>query len=213
MTTARCFSALAMASALALAGCGGDVEPAPATRDEPAPATRDEPAPATREEPTREPAVSTEATPAEPATPWRHLAGQLPDALGAFRAQGDPRENEATVYGLPLPSTERRYAQDDVTATVRIVDAEGAPALVTAFATAREIELDTVDDLAKPLTVQTHPATLHWSRDTGSSHVSVLVAGRFLLSVELWPASDKEAAVSVVERVDIPALARIRTPL
>lgn len=190
--------ALAVVAAALLVGCGGETEGA-AGHDEP---DEIEATPSTPVPPTEAPAK------APPSAPWRHLAAHLPDAVGGFTATSDVEENQATTDGLPLASAERRYQKDERELVIRIIDTRDAPHLQVAFREVRQLNFDTLDELARPTEVAGSPALLQWSRRTGESEVQVMVASKYILTVRVWPADTKAEALGVVEAFELDGLAR-----
>lgn len=157
--------------------------------------------------PTSEPArPRPEAT--TPTAPWRHLAAHLPGSVAGFRATSDVEENQATADGLPLASAERRYEKDERELVVRIIDTRDAPGLQTAFREVRELNFDSLNELARPTEVGGKPALLQWSRSTGESEVQLMVAGKYIVSVRVWPADTRAEALTVAEAFDLEGLAR-----
>jgi hypothetical protein len=138
------------------------------------------------------------------------LGRYFPESLKAFRPAGPTRSGVAEVSGRALVSGERTYEDEGREAVLRIIDVSGEPALRKAFALARELRLDHLDEIAHPLTVAHEPAVVQWSRSTAESEAQVLVAARYLVSLRVWPADRPDEAIALLPEELLRELARLR---
>ena len=138
--------------------------------------------------------------------PWEHLVPALPEEIGPFHASGEVQGNPAEVDGLPIASVERSYTHGDRGLTLRIVDTREARGLVTAFFAARAQEHMSLDELAAAGDVHGFPSFVSWSRDTGESEAQVLVAARYLVRIQIWPANERDEADRLLRTVDLEGL-------
>jgi hypothetical protein len=114
----------------------------------------------------------------------------MPDTIGPFAASGEPTRE--TTDGRVVYT--RRYSARGREASLRLVDVAHAPDVMRAFETTLSFQEDTVDQLARPTVVDGERGVLSWSRETAESSVEVLVARRALLSLNIWPADEKDEA-------------------
>ncbi len=135
---------------------------------------------------------------------------RFPDAIGAFRAAGATRPGVAELGGRRLVSAERSYDDHGREATLRILDVSTEPSLVRSFAVARELTVDELDLLTKPIRVAHEPALVQWTRETGESEVQVLVDERYLVTLKIWPADRRDEASDVFPRSVVEALEKSR---
>ncbi|MBC7172458.1 MAG: hypothetical protein H5U40_08540 [Polyangiaceae bacterium] len=138
------------------------------------------------------------------------IESHFPDSIGAFSAVGETRDGAAELRGRRLVSAERSYGSAGREATLRLVDVSREPALISSFGLSRDLAIDELDALTRPMRVGHQPAVLQWSRDTGESEVQVLVSSRYLVSLKIWPADRREEAAELLPRTIIDGLGRAR---
>lgn len=125
-----------------------------------------------------------------PEAPVDAIGQAMPDRLGPFAASAAPKRE---VHGGRVVYT-RRYAAEGREAYLRVIDVTHAPDVTRAFETTLAFPEDTVDELARPKVIDGERGVLSWSRETAESSVEVLVARRALLSLNIWPADEKDEA-------------------
>lgn len=124
------------------------------------------------------------------------VAAAMPDRMGAFRAEGETRRTTSGEHVVFV----RRYVAAGREATMRAIPITPRDRLGRAFETSLSLRTDALDELARPTAIDGERAALSWSRATGESTLEILVAGRVLLALAVWPANAPDEAERLFPR-------------
>lgn len=140
---------------------------------------------------------------------WRKLEPFAPDALGSFKADGDMKGGTRGIGAMQATEVKRRYKAGDKDLRLKILDTSMVPMMRAAFTMAQNIKEDTTSGMKRGTKVLGHPAIVEWKKSTNRSKLSILVAGRFVVGLELSPSKDPEEVLTVAKSLKLADLAKL----
>ncbi len=147
-----------------------------------------------------------------PLVNWRQLIGFLPDTLGGFEATAKAKGSTtkvAPVAGAGGTEVRRRYKRGAEQADVTIMDTMVGPGLLATFNVAAGFEEDSSDGYNKGAKIGGQPARVEWKEGSKRSVATVLVGGRFIVTVKVRSAASHDAAAKLAEALDLAAIAAV----
>jgi hypothetical protein len=150
------------------------------------------------------------AAAAEPPGSWRDLAHFIPDKLGEFVQQGEIDGSIASVDGMQASRALCKYEADGKTLFITITDAIAAGALRTPFAMAAALNEESARGYQKGKRIGAHPAIAVWQARSKRSEVTMLVADRYVVKVDVRKAATDDEAEKLAVMLDIDGLAKLK---
>jgi hypothetical protein len=147
---------------------------------------------------------------AGPLVSWRDLAHFIPDKLGEFVQQGEVDGSIAGVVGMQASRALCKYEAGGKTLFITITDAIGAGALREPFARAAGLNEDSASGYQKGKRIGAHPAIAVWQTRMKRSEVTMLVADRFVVKVDVRQAATDDEAEKLAVMLDIDGLAKLK---
>jgi hypothetical protein len=147
---------------------------------------------------------------AGPPVSWRDLAQFIPDKIGGFVQQGEIDGSLASVDGMQASRVVCKYEVDGKTLFITITDAIGAGALREPFAKAAGLDEDSVRGYQKGKRIGANPAIAVWQTRMSRSEVTLLVADRYLVKVDVRKAATHDEAEKLAVMLDIDGLAKLK---
>jgi hypothetical protein len=143
---------------------------------------------------------------AGPVVNWRELAAFLPAELGGLPADGEVDGSTTNMQGLQVTTVKRRYKDKASRARIEITDTSLAAFLRAPFAMAAMVQEDSSKGYRRGTQIQGHPAIAEWKLSSKRSEAHVLVAGRFIVNLELDDTSEGRAE-TLVKELDLAGIA------
>lgn len=144
-----------------------------------------------------------------PLVSWRDLARFVPDKLGEFVQQGEVDGSIAAIDGVEASKVVCKYEAGGKTLFVTITDAVRATSLREPFAMAATLDEDSARGYQKGKRIGAHPAIAVWQARMRRSEVAMLVAGRYVVKVDVRKAETPDEAEKLALMLDIDRLAKL----
>jgi hypothetical protein len=141
---------------------------------------------------------------------WHELAKFIPDKLGDFVQQGEIDGSIASVDGMQASRAVCKYETSGKTLFITITDAIGVGALREPFAKAAGLNEDSVRGYQKGKRIGAHPAIAVWQTRMSRSEVTMLVADRYVVKVDVRKATSDSEAEKLAVMLDIDGLAKLK---
>jgi hypothetical protein len=192
-----------------LVGCqesGPASQPAPAAAAPGPSASAPKPAPAFARDAFKAPAVPIEGEPVDE----QRLLPILPDQLDGYVAEGPATARRVSVpNGGALTTVKRTYKKDASTLELEVIDSLHSPNIRSIVKLSAQIETDTASVVRKPEKVGAYTAIAQWHAATSMARIGVLVDDRFIVNVNLNPASAFEPGLELARKLDLAPLAKL----
>jgi hypothetical protein len=140
---------------------------------------------------------------------WRILAPFVPEQLGEFERRDELTGSLTTVVDMPVSKVVRKYEAGVKTLFVTITDAIGAPVMREPFARALTLDREGPNGYQKGKRIGDHPAMAVWEAHIHRSEVTMLVADRYVVKVDVRQAATDDEAEKLLMMLDIDALAKL----
>jgi hypothetical protein len=141
---------------------------------------------------------------------WRQLQPFLPDELGGFAASSELKGETQKMGNFQTSQVSRSYKEGDVRASVKISDSSAMPLLRAPFAMAAMVEEDSTSGFKKGKKIDGHTAIVEWKEKSKQSEVTVLVADRFVVDIDVSKAASPEAAEALLKQLDLAKLTALK---
>jgi hypothetical protein len=146
--------------------------------------------------------------PIEPVS-FRELQTALPEVSGWTREEPT---GERMTMPVPFSQTEARYTMGDSSVEVKIVDTAFNQILVAPFAMllTTGYEKESTSGYEKATTVAGNPGFERWDKDSKDGELTVVVAKRFLVSIEGNEIGDTKVLQEFASKLDMGKLAAFK---
>jgi hypothetical protein len=141
---------------------------------------------------------------------WHDLAQFVPDKVGDFVQQGEIDGSIASVDGMQASRAVCKYEAGGKTLFVTITDAIGVAPLREPFALAAGLDEDSVRGYQKGKRIGAYPAIAVWQAYMKRSEVTILVADRYVVKVDVRKAATGDEAEKLALMLDIDGLAKLK---
>lgn len=146
---------------------------------------------------------------AGPVVNWRELAKFVPEKVGAFAMHGELDGSTNNMGGMQVTKVERKYKAGEQSAEITITDANMVAMLKMPFAMLSMINEDSTRGFKKGKRISDQPAIVEWNENSKDSKATLLVAGRYIVNVEVRRAAANDAAEKLATQLDISGLAAL----
>ncbi|MFZ5425817.1 MAG: hypothetical protein ACOZEN_02490 [Thermodesulfobacteriota bacterium] len=99
------------------------------------------------------------------------------------------------------------FTKDDMTLEVAIFD--GGPAMAAAMAATAQVEMESTEEVVKPVTVKGYKGSLYLHLKDKEADLVIMVPSRFAVSLQLRGSMDGELLKSVAGQIDLDKLATL----
>jgi hypothetical protein len=146
----------------------------------------------------------------EPVEPinWQELAPFLIDISG-WKAMGKPEGSTASMGDFKVSQVERKYSAKDSRLMIEIIDGAFVEMIYAAFKMALSFEFDTSEEYTKKVTIKGFPGVEQYDYEDKEGSIMVLVADRFLVSLEQNNTEDTSELKGIAGKLDLKGLAKL----
>lgn len=135
----------------------------------------------------------------------------LPATIDGFRAKAPAQGSDIDLgEGAALALLRRAYWKPGIGLDIEIVDTERSGRLRDVFEQTLKLERSNEAAVFKATQVQGHKALAQWNSTSRSNRVTILVASRYLVNLNLRPATDVAGALAIAEKLDLAKLAQLQ---
>jgi hypothetical protein len=135
----------------------------------------------------------------------------LPAKLEGFRAKGPAEGSDIELgEGAALALLRRAYWKPGIGLDIEIIDTEQGKRLRDVFEQTRKLDRSNDSAVIKATEVQGHQALAQWNSTSRSNRLTILVASRYLVNLNLRPAGDISGALSIANELDLAELAKLQ---
>jgi len=139
---------------------------------------------------------------------WRELASFIIDVPG-WKAEGKPEGSTSSMGDFKITQVERSYSAKDKSLKIEIVDGAFAQMVYAVFKMAVSFEIDTAEEYVKKATIKGFPGVEQYNYEDKEASVMVLVADRFLVSLEQDNAKDTSELIAIAKKLDLKGIAKL----
>jgi hypothetical protein len=150
---------------------------------------------------------SSEMKPVDPVR-FDALLPLLPPAPAGFTAE-EPRGETSSAMGFKITEVERAYSKGDQRLDVKIVDGAYNAFIYAGVTMAAQFARESTEGYEKGVTIDGNPGVEKWSKASKRGELTVVVAKRFLVTVEASPV-EPDFVRSVYGSVDKARLAALK---
>jgi hypothetical protein len=133
----------------------------------------------------------------------------LPEAPGGFAAAGEPRGETTQAMGFKVTEVERSYTKGDQHLRIKIVDGAYNSFIYAGVTMAAQFAHESTEGFEKGVTIDGNPGIEKWNKASKRSELDVVVAKRFLVSIDANPV-EADFARSVYNALDKAKLAALK---
>lgn len=146
----------------------------------------------------------------EPTEPinWRELAPFIID-VPTWKAEGEAEGSTASMGDFKISQVERNYSQDNKRLKIEIIDGAFVQMVYAAFKMALSFEIDTAEEYVKKANIKGFPGVEQYNYEDREASVMVLVADRFLVSLEQDNVKDTSELKAIAGKLDLKGLAKL----
>lgn len=139
---------------------------------------------------------------------FRELQAALPDVSGWTRGEV---QGERMTSPIPFSQSEVQYTKGESQINVKIVDSAFNQILVAPWAMflTAGYERESTDGYEKSVTVAGHPGFEKWNSQSKDGEVNLVVAKRFLVTIDGTNIDDTKTLLEFASRVDAAKLASL----
>lgn len=138
---------------------------------------------------------------------WRELVAFLVDLPGY---EADKPEGATTSMAeFKMSQASRNYRKGDVSVEIQIVDGGFFPGAYASYKAMENFEIDTSDHLVRKVTIQDFAGIENIDYENKNAMIMLLVADRFLVTVQSQPVSDSAGLKEIAGRLDLKKLAAL----
>jgi hypothetical protein len=143
---------------------------------------------------------------------WRAYAFFAPDSFEGYKARTATEGHDIGLSSkVGFVSLRRAYAKDGVSFELELLDVAHCPRLRDVFLRSRELSRESESVVIRPMKVQSERAVTQWLASNNIARTSVLVADRFLVNVNVKPASSPNASIAIASKLDFAGLEKLAT--
>ena len=139
---------------------------------------------------------------------WRELASFIIDVPG-WKAEGKPEGSTSSMGDFKITQVERNYSTDDKRLKIEIIDGAFVQMVYAAFKMSMSFEIDTSEEYTKKATIKGFPGMEQYNYEDKEATVIILVADRFLVSLEQDNAKDTSGLITIAKKLDLKGLAKL----
>jgi hypothetical protein len=140
---------------------------------------------------------------------WQSLSQALPVSAPGWALKEQVKGETAQVMGIAVSQSSCRLVQGAMTAKVEIIDTTFNPVLAMPFNMARTVVVDSSEEKVGPINFGTHPGHQKFDKRQSRAEVTVLVAGRILVTVKVDKVQSEVPAQGVMQYVNFAHLASL----
>ena len=135
----------------------------------------------------------------------------LPAKIEGFRAKAPAEGSDIELgEGAALALLRRGYWKPGIGLDIEIIDTEQSKRLRDVFEQTLKLERSNDAAVFKATQVQGHQALAQWNSTSRSNRVTILVASRYLVNLNLRPATDVSGAIAIANELDLAELAKLQ---
>jgi hypothetical protein len=149
-----------------------------------------------------------EMKPVDPVS-FNALLPLLPESPAGFAPAGEPRGETTQAMGFKVSEVERNYAKGDQHLRIKIVDGAYNAFVYAGVTMAAQFAHESTEGFEKGVTIDGNPGIEKWNKASRRGELDVVVAKRFLVSVEASPV-ESDFARSVYNALDKAKLAALK---
>ena len=150
--------------------------------------------------------------PGPPLVPFEKLLALLPPAPGEWTAE-TPQGSTTDTDVFKLTTAQRSYHKGDSdtppTASITIIDFARNQTYLDSITTAWQLKVETPDGYDRPVEIDGIRGFEHYAKPVQGSSLSILVADRFYIQIELTREDPKELR-NWLKRIDLKKLAELK---
>lgn len=149
-----------------------------------------------------------EMKPVDPVS-FNALLPLLPEAPAGFTAAGEPRGETTQAMGVKVSEVERNYTKGDQHLRIKIVDGAYNPLIYAGVTMAAQFARESTEGFEKGVTIDGNPGIEKWNKAGKRGEIDVVVAKRFLVSIDASPV-ESDFARSVYNALEKAKLAALK---
>jgi len=149
-----------------------------------------------------------EMKPVDPVS-FNVLLPLLPEAPAGFTAAGEPRGETTQAMGFKISEVERSYTKGDQHLQIKIVDGAYNSLIYAGVTMAAQFARESTEGFEKGVTIDGNPGIEKWNKSSKRGEIDVVVAKRFLVSIDANPV-EADFARSVYNALDKAKLATLK---
>jgi len=149
-----------------------------------------------------------EMKPVDPVS-FNVLLPLLPEAPAGFTAAGEPRGETTQAMGFKISEVERSYTKGDQHLQIKIVDGAYNSLIYAGVTMAAQFARESTEGFEKGVTIDGNPGIEKWNKSSKRGEIDVVVAKRFLVSIDASPV-EADFARSVYNSLDKAKLAALK---
>jgi len=149
-----------------------------------------------------------EMKPVDPVS-FNVLLPLLPEAPAGFTAAGEPRGETTQAMGFKISEVERSYTKGDQHLQIKIVDGAYNSLIYAGVTMAAQFARESTEGFEKGVTIDGNPGIEKWNKSSKRGEIDVVVAKRFLVSIDASPV-EADFARSVYNSLDKAKLATLK---
>jgi len=149
-----------------------------------------------------------EMKPVDPVS-FNALLPLLPETPAGFAAAGEARGETTQAMGVKVSEVERSYAKGDQHLRIKIVDGAYNPLIYAGVTMAAQFARESTEGFEKGVTIDGNPGIEKWNKGSKQSELDVVVAKRFLVSIDASPV-EADFARTVYNGLDKAKLAGLK---
>ncbi len=149
-----------------------------------------------------------EMKPVDPVS-FNALLPLLPVAPAGFTAAGEPRGETTQTMGVKVSEVERSYTKGDQHLRIKIVDGAYNPLIYAGVTMAAQFARESTEGFEKGVTIDGNPGIEKWNKSSKRGEIDVVVAKRFLVSIDASPV-ESDFARSVYNALEKAKLAALK---
>jgi hypothetical protein len=202
-------TALAAMACITAAGCGGSSAPAPTAQTSPSPTPSPVPSPSPAPSPSATATPQPTRTPVVAPVAFERLVGLIPELSGWTRT---PPHGLSSTAGIPLSEATAEYTRADSTIKLEIMDSGYNDLILAPLSTmlGPTYSERSPEGMREYKAVAGSPGFESWRNDVSEGDVTVVVAGRYVITARGLKVPDLEPVRALVRAIDLAALAALR---
>jgi hypothetical protein len=139
---------------------------------------------------------------------WRELASFIIEIPG-WKAEGKPEGSTSSMGDFKITQVERSYSAKDKSLKIEIIDGAFAQMVYAAFKMSMSFEMDTSEEYVKKASIKGFPGVEQYNYEDKDATVMVLVAERFLVSLEQDNAKNTSELIAIAKKLDLKGIAKL----
>jgi hypothetical protein len=139
---------------------------------------------------------------------WRELTPFLGDIEG-WNAEDDAEGQSISMGEFKTSQAERQYMSGNKELNIQIADGGYVPMYYASIRMTMNYEIDTSDEYTKKATINGFPAMEHYEYEDKDAQIIILVADRFIVTLDGGNFEDTKELKSIAESLDLEGLSRL----